>query len=268
MSAVLNAILARLGRLEGAFGVSSESTVIESPPAATDFFAEEPDSDERLVWISPATLFTLTAATGWTSQDVSAYVPDGVTRALLNVKYRVDGDAGIANIELETRQHSTASYTQKPVKFWWGPRDTNGDSAQATIQVHEQGFDYRLVHTVESGAGTWVAMEVIVELLGYWTPSTAVDPAAVTTGGAILTIPFGGTGADNAADARTNLGLAIGTNVQAYDPQLASLAALSYAGNTLKVVRVNAGETDFELATISGSGLSAAKVGARAVGSL
>lgn len=41
---------------------------------------------------------------------------------------------------------------------------------------------------------------------------------------------------------------------QALDTQLTSLAGLSYTGNALKVVRVNAGETDFELATISAGG--------------
>lgn len=41
---------------------------------------------------------------------------------------------------------------------------------------------------------------------------------------------------------------------QASDAQLTSLAGLSFTGNSLKVVRVNAGETDFELASISGTG--------------
>lgn len=41
---------------------------------------------------------------------------------------------------------------------------------------------------------------------------------------------------------------------QASDAQLTSLASLSFTGNALKVVRVNAGETDFELASISGTG--------------
>lgn len=39
---------------------------------------------------------------------------------------------------------------------------------------------------------------------------------------------------------------------QNVDAQLTSISGLSYTGNALKVVRVNAGETDFELATVSG----------------
>lgn len=41
---------------------------------------------------------------------------------------------------------------------------------------------------------------------------------------------------------------------QPLDTQLTSVAGLSYASNALKVIRVNAGETDFELATVSGGG--------------
>jgi len=68
---------------------------------------------------------------------------------------------------------------------------------------------------------------------------------------------IGNTSNTNSGDNAVNIlysGLA--ASKQDADAQLTSLAALSYAGNTLKVVRVNAGETDFELATISGSGLA------------
>ncbi len=60
----------------------------------------------------------------------------------------------------------------------------------------------------------------------------------------------------NIATARTNLGLVIGTNVEAWDMQLDSLASLSYTGNALKVVRVKADETAFELAAGGGGGAS------------
>lgn len=54
-------------------------------------------------------------------------------------------------------------------------------------------------------------------------------------------------GAADAAAVRAAAGLVIGTDVQAFDAQLASLAALSYTGNAGFVVRVNTGETGFEL---------------------
>lgn len=78
---------------------------------------------------------------------------------------------------------------------------------------------------VESGATARTS-------LGLGSIATQNAASVAITGGSItgitdLAIADGGTGASDAATARTNLGLAIGTNVQAYDADLAAIAALA-----------------------------------------
>jgi hypothetical protein len=88
--------------------------------------------------------------------------------------------------------------------------------------------------------------------LGLGSIATQASSSVTITGGSIsgitdLAVADGGTGASTASGARTNLGLVIGTDVQAWDTQLDSVAALSYVGNAGKVIAVNAGATGFEL---------------------
>jgi len=74
--------------------------------------------------------------------------------------------------------------------------------------------------------------------LGLGTLATQDASSLVISGGTIsgitdLAIEDGGTGASSAADARTNLGLVIGTDVQAYDAGLASIAGLTTSADEI-----------------------------------
>lgn len=92
--------------------------------------------------------------------------------------------------------------------------------------------------------------------LGLGTIATQDAASVAITGGSVtgitdLAIADGGTGASDAAGARTNLGLAIGTNVQAYDAALGSLAGLSWVADRYPYAT---GVDTFAMGTITAAG--------------
>ena len=94
--------------------------------------------------------------------------------------------------------------------------------------------------------------------LGLGSIATQAASAVAITGGSItgitdLAVADGGTGASDASGARTNLGVAIGTNVQAYDANLTTWAGITPGTGVATALAVNVGSAG-AFTTFNGAG--------------
>ena len=120
-------------------------------------------------------------------------------------------------------------------------RTSLGVAIGSTVQAYSANLDeYAAVNPTIAGLALLDDVDAAAQrtTLGLGTMATQAASAVAITGGSVagiadLAVADGGTGASDAATARTNLGVVIGTDVQAYDAELAAIAGLTSAADRL-----------------------------------
>ena len=213
------------------------------------------EGDVDLVYDSTVKRLTIGSNTGGAGDDAVLRMVDndGTIRLLLDTDNATDsywnGILGVGKTSLTRSaflELGGGSTTVAPLIVTAGTNLTtpvNGaiENDGTHLYYTAGGVRYQLDQQSGSIDGSGTTNEIT-----YWVDSNTLGSLTTATYPSLTELSYV-KGVTSAIQTQLN-------NKQGLDTQLTSLAGLSYTGNAGKFIRVNAGETDFELATVGGSG--------------